>query len=167
MDFVTSHFGKRNLWPVERFFNIFVITLGWVCWVQSQVMTNMLKKMFNWSEVHLSEMTCYKIHTLENFGNKIPIFFRISLNKPCLSTFHFSRPYHCYILQWICFLLDIQNCPRGHASIEPGPSCFEPRKCMHHNWEVFGHNHKYSDFQHNLATHRHLENKRSSKLKSI
>ena len=27
-------------------------------------MTNMLKKVFNWSEVHLSEMTCYKIHTL-------------------------------------------------------------------------------------------------------
>ena len=27
-------------------------------------MTNMLKKMFNWSEVHLSEINCYKIHTL-------------------------------------------------------------------------------------------------------
>ena len=26
-------------------------------------MTNMLKKVFNWSEVRLSEMTCYKIHT--------------------------------------------------------------------------------------------------------
>ena len=25
-------------------------------------MTNMLKKVFNWSEVHLSDMTCYKIH---------------------------------------------------------------------------------------------------------
>ena len=25
---------------------------------------NMLKKVFNWSEVYLSEMTCYKIHTL-------------------------------------------------------------------------------------------------------
>ena len=24
-------------------------------------------KVFNWSEVHLSEMTCYKIHTLEMF----------------------------------------------------------------------------------------------------
>ena len=24
----------------------------------------MLKKVFNWSEVHHSEMTCYKIHTL-------------------------------------------------------------------------------------------------------
>ena len=29
-------------------------------------MTNMLKKVFNWSEVHLSEMTCYKIHTLDD-----------------------------------------------------------------------------------------------------
>ena len=26
-------------------------------------MTNMLKKVFNWSEVHLSKMTCYKFHT--------------------------------------------------------------------------------------------------------
>ena len=25
---------------------------------------NMLKKVFNWSEVHLSEVTSYKIHTL-------------------------------------------------------------------------------------------------------
>ena len=37
-------------------------------------MTNMLKKVFNWSEVHISEMTCYKIHTLISicfchFGN--------------------------------------------------------------------------------------------------
>ena len=28
-------------------------------------MTNMLKKVFNWSEVHLSEVTSYKIHNLE------------------------------------------------------------------------------------------------------
>ena len=35
------------------------------------LMTNMLKKVFNWwSEVHLSEMTCYKIHTLTIFKNK-------------------------------------------------------------------------------------------------
>ena len=31
--------------------------------------SNMLKKVFNWSEVHLSEMTCYKIHTLVDQGN--------------------------------------------------------------------------------------------------
>ena len=30
-----------------------------------KVMTNMLKKVFNWSEVHLSKVTSYKIHTLE------------------------------------------------------------------------------------------------------
>jgi hypothetical protein len=29
-----------------------------------KVMTNMLKKVFNWSEFHLSEVTSYKIHTL-------------------------------------------------------------------------------------------------------
>ena len=27
-------------------------------------MTNMLKKVFNWLQVHLSEMNCYKIHIL-------------------------------------------------------------------------------------------------------
>jgi hypothetical protein len=32
-------------------------------------MTNMLKKVFNWSKVHLSEVTFYKIHTLiKNLG---------------------------------------------------------------------------------------------------
>ena len=31
---------------------------------------------------------------------------------------------------------------------------------MHHNWGVFGHNHKYSDFQHNLADHKPLENEK-------
>ena len=30
----------------------------------SKVMTNVLKKVFNWSEVHLSAVTFYKIHTL-------------------------------------------------------------------------------------------------------
>ena len=28
------------------------------------MITNTLKKVFNWSEVHLSEVTSYKIHTL-------------------------------------------------------------------------------------------------------
>ena len=37
-----------------------------VFWLEENLIltTNMLKKVFNWSEVHLSEMTCYKIHTL-------------------------------------------------------------------------------------------------------
>ena len=36
----------------------------------------MLKKVFNWSEVHLSEMSCYKIHTLamENTSDQSTIF---------------------------------------------------------------------------------------------
>ena len=68
MDFVRSHFGKMNLWPVEHFLSIFVITFGWVCCctccTHLKVMTNMLKKVFNWSEVHVSEVNSYKIHTL-------------------------------------------------------------------------------------------------------
>ena len=35
-------------------------------------MTNMLKKVFNWSEVYLSEMTCYEIHTLGILPNYKP-----------------------------------------------------------------------------------------------
>ena len=46
----------------------------------------MLKKVFNWSEVHLYEVTSYKIHTLEhffltvgqnNFGNKILFLVKV------------------------------------------------------------------------------------------
>ena len=35
-------------------------------WLEENLilMSNMLKKVFNLSEVHLSEITCYKIHTL-------------------------------------------------------------------------------------------------------
>ena len=41
-------------------------------------MTNMLKKVFNWSGVHLSEMTCYKIHTLIRIQ---PLFFFVSSTR--------------------------------------------------------------------------------------
>ena len=34
MDFVTSHFGKMNIWPVEHFYNMFVLTYGRDCWIQ-------------------------------------------------------------------------------------------------------------------------------------
>ena len=56
------------------------------CCTHPKVMTNMLKKVFNWSEVHLSEVTSYKIHTLEqffltvgqnNFGNKILFLVKV------------------------------------------------------------------------------------------
>ena len=68
MDYIRSHFGKMNLWPVEHFFPHFGVPLfsatGTVKWG---------KKVFDWSEVHLSEVTSYKIHTLEwvcNFEQK-------------------------------------------------------------------------------------------------
>ena len=62
MDLVRSHFGKMNLCPVEHF----------IChhfWVGATGATanppkSDNKKVFNWSEVHLSEVTSYKIHTL-------------------------------------------------------------------------------------------------------
>ena len=33
-----------------------------------------VEKVFNWSEVHLSEMTCYKIHTLRA---PVPMFSNV------------------------------------------------------------------------------------------
>ena len=78
MDFVRSHFGKMNLWPVKHFFE-HICHHFWV-----GLLLHPPKKVFNWSEVHLSEMTCYKIHTLEqffltvgqnNFDNKIQFFW--------------------------------------------------------------------------------------------
>ena len=75
MDFVTSYSGKMNLLPVEHFFNVLSSLLDgfagcnskptqkwWqICW----------KKVFNWSEVHLYEMNCYKIHTLVKSWQRI------------------------------------------------------------------------------------------------
>ena len=40
---------------------------------ESLLMINMWKKVFNWSEVHLSEMTCYKIHTLVSMNRLFTI----------------------------------------------------------------------------------------------
>ena len=50
MDFVRSHFRKMNLWPVEH---------------PPKSDDKYAQKVFNWSEVHLSEVTSYKIHTLD------------------------------------------------------------------------------------------------------
>ena len=49
-----------------------------------------VEKVFNWSEVHLSEMTCYKIHTLEGifFHSPIPSlinFVNKEVGKPTIS----------------------------------------------------------------------------------
>ena len=53
MDFVTSHFGKLNTIAITP---------------KSEV--KYVVKVFNWSEIHLSKMTCYKIHTLGAGGRK-------------------------------------------------------------------------------------------------
>ena len=70
MDFVTSHFGKMNLLPVEHFFNIcichhFLVDLLGAITNPPISDDKYVEKVFNWSEVHLSELTCYKIHTLK------------------------------------------------------------------------------------------------------
>ena len=49
MDFVTSHFGNMKLLYSA---------------ITPKSEDKYVVKVFNWSEVHLSEMTCYKIHTL-------------------------------------------------------------------------------------------------------
>ena len=80
MDFVTSHFGKRTSDQLNTFFNIFVIKIRFsskqrlerirfssnqnIGEGESNFVDKYVEKSVNWSEVHLSEMTCYKIHTL-------------------------------------------------------------------------------------------------------
>ena len=65
MDFVTSHFGKINPWPLLQH-----ICPHFWAWLLNTIAITLksenkyVVKVFNWSEVHLSEMTCYKIHTL-------------------------------------------------------------------------------------------------------
>ena len=59
MDFITIHFGKMHLWPVEHFFLRFFLDQKLI-WKKTE------EKVFNWSEVHLSEVTSYRIHTLES-----------------------------------------------------------------------------------------------------
>ena len=58
MDFVRSHFGKMQLRIVEHFFlqKKVAVVLHRYLFVK--------KKVFNYSEVHFSEVTSYKIHTL-------------------------------------------------------------------------------------------------------
>ena len=67
MDFVRSHFGKMKHF-FEHICHHFWVGLLLHQHQQQQthpkVMTNMLKKVFNWSEFHLSEVTSYKILTL-------------------------------------------------------------------------------------------------------
>ena len=50
MDSVSSHFGKMQLWPL--------------CTVEHFLSQKSEAKVFNWSELHFTEVTSYKIHTL-------------------------------------------------------------------------------------------------------
>ena len=56
-----------KFWPVEHFYNKFVLTFGRDCYCIQQSRPKYVVKVFNWSEVHLSEMTGYKIHTLDEY----------------------------------------------------------------------------------------------------
>ena len=54
MDFVRSHFGKMQLWPVEHFF-----------------LHKTVPVVLYYEGVHFSEVTSYKIHTLvQELSNK-------------------------------------------------------------------------------------------------
>ena len=86
-----------NLWPVEHFFQ-HICHHFWVGLLLHPAnppkrMTNMLKKVFKWSEVHLSEMTCYKIHTLMGGWDGVcePCIYSCELfssNIECLNDFN-------------------------------------------------------------------------------
>ena len=62
MDFVTADVGTL----FSTYLSSKLDSSSPIFWLEENLilMTNMLKKVLNWSEVHLSEMTCYKIHTL-------------------------------------------------------------------------------------------------------
>ena len=63
-----SHFGKMKLWPVDHFYNIFVLTFGRDCYCIQQsrpkVRKNMLWKWSTGQSFIFPKWLCYKIHTL-------------------------------------------------------------------------------------------------------
>ena len=65
MDFVTSHFGKMNLWPLLQHIcrHLWAWTLNTIA-ITPKSEDKYVVKVFNLSEFHLPETTCYKIHTL-------------------------------------------------------------------------------------------------------
>ena len=71
MDFVTTHFGKMNLWPVEHFYDIFVLTFGSDCYCIQQsrpkVRTNMLWKWSTGQSFIFPKWHSFKIGTLTPF----------------------------------------------------------------------------------------------------
>ena len=57
MDFVTKHFGKMNLWPVEHFYNIFVLTFGLLySAITPKSEDKYVVKVFNSTELDFSEV---------------------------------------------------------------------------------------------------------------
>jgi hypothetical protein len=68
-----------------------------------KLMTNMLKKVFNWSEVHLSKVTSFKIYTLHEtlkflpstytrlqFPTKVIFILKLPLQENILHTYLFT-----------------------------------------------------------------------------
>ena len=69
MDFVTKSFRKDEILASWNTFTTYLTSL-WAWLLNTIAITpksedKYVEKVFNWSEVHLSEMTCSKIHTLE------------------------------------------------------------------------------------------------------
>ena len=69
---VTSE--KCNSDQLNTFFLIYVFSRSALIWKKSEA------KVFNWSELHLSEVTSYKIHTLVEIFNMDPIYIFLQLN---------------------------------------------------------------------------------------
>ena len=71
MDFVKSPFGKLQLWIVKHFFlhNKVPVLMNHNIWKKLCFMMHyyrylfVKKKVFNYSELHFSEVISYKIHT--------------------------------------------------------------------------------------------------------
>ena len=73
-----------------------VIVLGYAlcCCTHPKVMANTVNKVFNWSEVHLSEVTSYQIHTLERGVGPTKKMTNYPPNFVSYTTFDTPNLYH-------------------------------------------------------------------------
>ena len=90
MDFVKSHLEKMKLWPVEHFWLTFFPDQHWIC----ADLEKSEPKVFNWSEFHFSEVTSYKIHTLQGS-------LKIKRRKLCTysTLLNIVSWTHCYLMK--------------------------------------------------------------------
>ena len=102
MDFVTKSFWKDETltsWTLlqhicPHFWAWFLNTIA----ITPKSEDKYVQKVFNWSEVHLSEMTCYKIHTLAGKYFQFHKDFSGQPLQPFQSCYLWYQPIFFYLL---------------------------------------------------------------------